>query len=313
MKPFETEELTHQELSQMLATWTVSVPTEKLRARIFNDRHPAFLLTSGVEQPWYKALLRAGRQNRSFGAALAFQICALAFCFVLAGPPAMRRILKEHEIIFLAPYRTKLPMAAEKAGGGGGGGQHALTPVSRGEAPKFAIKPFIPPAMAVAKPLLPIVPTITAQAPQIEATNYGDPLTTFPGVSPGQGVNGLGDGKNGGVGKGDGTGYGPGKDGGIGGDTYVIGGEVSAPVLISKVEPEYSEEARRAKFSGSVLLSVVVDVNGIPRDIRVVRNLGLGLDEKAIEAVQRWRFRPGMRRGKAVAVQAMVDVSFRLL
>jgi TonB family protein len=84
-------------------------------------------------------------------------------------------------------------------------------------------------------------------------------------------------------------------------------------VLISKVEPEYSEEARRAKFSGSVLLSVVVDVNGIPRDIRVVRTLGLGLDEKAIEAVQRWRFRPGMRRGKAVAVQALVDVSFRLL
>jgi protein TonB len=125
--------------------------------------------------------------------------------------------------------------------------------------------------------------------------------------------NGLGDGKNGGVGKGDGTGYGPGKDGGIGGETYVIGGEVSAPVLISKVEPEYSEEARRAKFSGSVLLSVVVDVNGIPRDIRVVRTLGLGLDEKAIEAVQRWRFRPGMRRGKAVAVQALVDVSFRLL
>ncbi len=313
MKPFETEELTDQELSQVLATWTVTVPTDKLRARIFADRHPAFLLTSEVERPWYKALFHAARQNRSFGAALAFQICAVAFCFVAMGPPVVRQIAKQTETIFLAPYRTKLPIAAQKAGGGGGGGQHSLTPVARGEAPKLAAKPFVPPAMAVPNPVLPVVPTISAAAPQIDAANYGDPLTTFTGVSPGQGVNGLGDGKNGGVGKGDGTGYGPGKGGDMGGGVYAPGGDVSTPILVLKVEPEYSDEARRAKLSGTVLLSIVVDANGMPRDIHVVRALGLGLDEKAIEAVQRWRFRPGMRHGKVVAVQAQVEVSFRLL
>jgi protein TonB len=133
------------------------------------------------------------------------------------------------------------------------------------------------------------------------------------GTSPGQGINGLGDGKYGGLGQGDGTGYGPGYGGGVNGGAYQIGGEVSAPILISKIEPEYSEEARKAKYSGTVLLTVVVDQNGMPRDIRVVRSLGLGLDEKAIEAVQHWRFRPGLRHGKPVPVQAAVDVSFRLL
>ena len=101
--------------------------------------------------------------------------------------------------------------------------------------------------------------------------------------------------------------------GGTGGGAYRIGGDVSAPVLISKIEPEYSEEARKAKYSGSVLLSIVVDQNGLPRDIKVVRPLGLGLDQKAIEAVMKWRFRPGMKGGRAVNVQAQVEVSFRLL
>jgi len=79
------------------------------------------------------------------------------------------------------------------------------------------------------------------------------------------------------------------------------------------VEPEYSDEARKAKYSGTVLLSIVVDERGIPRDIRVVRPLGLGLDEKAIEAVRHWRFRPGMKNGRPVNVRATVEVSFRLL
>jgi TonB family protein len=84
-------------------------------------------------------------------------------------------------------------------------------------------------------------------------------------------------------------------------------------VLVSKVEPEYSEEARKAKYSGEVLLSIVVDASGVPRDIHVIRPLGLGLDEKAIEAVMKWRFRPGLKGGRAVATQAQVIVNFRLL
>jgi TonB family protein len=123
----------------------------------------------------------------------------------------------------------------------------------------------------------------------------------------------FGAGSGTGVGPGSGNGYGPGSGGGTGGGVYKIGGDVSSPQIITKVEPEYSEEARKAKFQGVVVLSIVIDANGMPRDIKVIRPLGLGLDEKAIEAVQKWRFRPAMKGGKAVAVSANVEVNFRLL
>jgi len=98
-----------------------------------------------------------------------------------------------------------------------------------------------------------------------------------------------------------------------GGDDSVIGGGVSAPVPVYRPEPEYSEEARKAKWQGSVLLAIVVDENGVPQDVRVIRSLGLGLDQKAIEAVQKWRFKPGVKDGKAVPVFANIEVNFRLL
>ena len=93
---------------------------------------------------------------------------------------------------------------------------------------------------------------------------------------------------------------------------YRIGGGVSAPVPTVRPEPEYSEEARAAKWQGAVLLQVLVDENGVPQDIQVVRPLGLGLDQKAIEAVQQWRFKPGLKDGKPVAVSANIEVNFRL-
>jgi TonB family protein len=143
---------------------------------------------------------------------------------------------------------------------------------------------------------------------------WGDPLAKVgpPSSGPGSG-GGIGSGSGGGVGSGRGPGFGPGEGGGIGGGVYRIGGGVTAPTLIHKVEPEYSEEARKAKFQGTVVLYVVVDEKGMPRDIKVVRPLGLGLDEKAVEAVEKWRFRPGYLNGKAVAVAATVEVNFRLL
>jgi TonB family protein len=100
---------------------------------------------------------------------------------------------------------------------------------------------------------------------------------------------------------------------GFSGGAYRIGGGVSAPTVIHKVEPEYSEEARQRKFQGTVILFIVVDAEGKPRDLRVIRPLGLGLDQKAIEAVEKWKFKPGMKDGKPVAVQATIEVNFRLL
>ena len=83
--------------------------------------------------------------------------------------------------------------------------------------------------------------------------------------------------------------------------------------MLSKVDPEYSEEARKAKYSGSVMLSIVVNTDGKAEQIKVVKSLGMGLDEKAIEAVQKWRFLPGKNKGVPVAVRAQIEVNFRLL
>jgi TonB family protein len=89
--------------------------------------------------------------------------------------------------------------------------------------------------------------------------------------------------------------------------------DATPPVLIRKVEPEYSEAARKGKWQGTVTLDVEVSASGSVSAVTVVRSLGQGLDEKAIEAVQQWKFRPGMKGGKPVAAQTQVEVSFRLL
>jgi len=92
-----------------------------------------------------------------------------------------------------------------------------------------------------------------------------------------------------------------------------IGLDPTIPLLLYKKEPEYPEEARGAKYQGTVLLSVEIDGGGQVANIKVIRSAGLGLDEKAIEAVQQWKFRPGIKDGRPVTVQARVDVNFRLL
>jgi TonB family protein len=96
-------------------------------------------------------------------------------------------------------------------------------------------------------------------------------------------------------------------------DVRKIGGNVKAPKLIAKVEPEYTEEARLAKYDGSALLAVEVGTDGRVGHIRVVRALGLGLDQKAVEAVTKWRFEPATENGQPVTVKAQIEVNFRLL
>lgn len=92
---------------------------------------------------------------------------------------------------------------------------------------------------------------------------------------------------------------------------FRLGPGIAAPFVVAKAKPEYTDEARLAKLEGSVLLSVVVDADGQPRDIQVVRPLGLGLDESAVENVRRWQFKPGTKAGTAVSVRADQEVFFR--
>jgi TonB family protein len=126
------------------------------------------------------------------------------------------------------------------------------------------------------------------------------------------GGGGMGTGYGGGIGSGTGNGYGAGSGGNTGGGLYRVGGAVSAPVPLNKVEAEFSDEARRAKYQGVVMVSFIVDTQGRPQNPRVVRALGMGLDEKAIEAVKKYRFRPAMKDGKPVPVEISVEVTFTL-
>jgi TonB family protein len=91
-----------------------------------------------------------------------------------------------------------------------------------------------------------------------------------------------------------------------------VGGGVTAPRVIFAPHPEFSEEARKAKFQGTVVLFLVVGTDGRAHDVRIIRSLGMGLDEKALAAIGQWRFEPGRKDGNPVAVQVNVEVSLRL-
>jgi TonB family protein len=94
---------------------------------------------------------------------------------------------------------------------------------------------------------------------------------------------------------------------------YRIGEGVSAPKIISRSEPQYAEEARKARLEGTVPIVLVVGDDGTPRDVRVSKPLGFGLDEEAVEKVRAWRFSPGQKAGNPVAVATTIEVNFRLV
>lgn len=91
-----------------------------------------------------------------------------------------------------------------------------------------------------------------------------------------------------------------------------VGGSVSPPWVISKVDPEFSEQARAEKFMGTVVVGLIVDTNGVPQNLHVIRGVGHGLDEKALEAIRQYRFRPAMENGKPVPVRVNVEINFRI-
>lgn len=224
----------------------------------------------------------------------------------------------ETELYFMAKTRLIAPKLGP-SGGGGGGGVKAPKPPSKGKLPKPAKKQLTPPVPRILnpRPLLPVEPTVVvpqlAQLPAIDLPDYGDPLGIPSPPSPGPGSGGgIGTGTGTGVGSGVGSGVGPGRGGGIGGGVYRVGGGVTPPTVLSRIEPVYSEEARKAKYQGVVVLSAIVRKDGTIEIIKVIRSLGLGLDENAIRALKEWRFRPGMKGGKPVDVALNIEVNFSL-
>ena len=218
----------------------------------------------------------------------------------------------------ISPYIMK--PSRQQVGGGGGGGDRDKIEASKGALPKFALQQ-ITPAMRVIRntnPKLVATPTVVVP-PEIHiAANMpvlGDPFShnvTGPesnGVGSGSG---MGTGSGGGVGSGTGPGVGPGYGGGIGGGIYHVGGGVSSPKTIFAPEPEYSEEGRKLKAQGTVVLSCLVGPDGRAHEIHVSRSLGFGLDEKAIEAVRQWKFDPARKDGQPVTVAVNIEVNFHL-
>jgi len=217
----------------------------------------------------------------------------------------------------ISPY---LPMKVSKtrAGGGGGGGDRDKMAAPKGALPKLSKDQIVPPAIVVRNdnPKLTATPSVVVP-PEIKLPTVGalgDPLSKVIGPpSNGTGSGGgIGSGSGGGVGSGSGPGVGPGHGGGYGGGAYRVGGGVSAPKALYAPDPEYSEEARKAKYQGTVVLWMVVGADGRAQQVRVQRSLGMGLDEKAIEAVRQWKFEPAKLNGQAVPVQINVEVNFRL-
>lgn len=205
----------------------------------------------------------------------------------------------------LAPY---IPMKVGKGGpSGGGGGDASKLKASAGTPPKAAKEQFTPPTVIVQqKSKLMMAPTVVADIKVPPNTQLGDPLSKLMTPSNGTAVGGgIGSGSGGGVGSGHG---GP----GVGPGIFHVGDGVSAPRPIFTPEPEFSEEARKAKYQGVVVLTIIVGTDGRVHNPRVIRALGMGLDEKAIEGVKVWKFDPSKKDGRAVAVEMNIEVAFNL-
>jgi periplasmic protein TonB len=242
------------------------------------------------------------------------------FASALFGHQVVQQVQKHQVVTLIAPSPESylLPTSKKEISGGGGGGDRDHIPAPKGRLPKLAMEQITPPVLVVHNehPKLTAEPTVVIP-PQVHlAMNHmptlGNPSApVMPAAPPSNGTGsggGIGSGSGGGIG----VGHGPGVGAGIGGGVFKVGGGISAPQAITTPDPEYTEEARRAKTQGTCVLWLIVDQQGHTRDIKVVRSLGYGLDAKAIEAVKQWTFDPAKKDGQPVNVQITVEVGFHL-
>jgi periplasmic protein TonB len=234
-------------------------------------------------------------------------VVAAILLFTITFPGAVPKLLPASATrIFLSPP----PKVLQKTGGGG---QRQPIPAKKGRAPEaVARKVWVPPMVTRNDTPKLVVIAALAETPEynISAPQIGDPLGRLGLPSGGiGGPGGIGDGGRDGIGPGDGS-----RQGGVHPPPTAYTGKLTRdPLLLYKEEPEYSDEARKARHEGTVWIDMDIDASGRPINMRVVRGLGLGLDEKAIAAVAHWKFRPAMAGDRVVTVPARVQVSFHLL
>ncbi len=259
----------------------------------------------------------------AIGISTTFNVAILAFVIWL-GIKAVVNIVKppvQATNVDVGTFDLKAPKAGVAAGGGGGGGSHDIVDPIKGKLPPRMKDPITPPMVPILdQPKLAVPSAINVQQNIQLPDNPNMPnigLSKSANVTLDSnwqgGGSGMGTGYGGGMGSGTGNGFGPGTGGNAGGGVYQIGGGVSAPVAIFTPEAEFSDEARRAKYQGVCLISLIVDAQGNPQGPRVIRALGMGLDEKALEAVRKYKFKPAMKDGRTpVPVRITIEVNFRL-
>jgi TonB family protein len=229
------------------------------------------------------------------------------------------------------PMRLVFMVTPGKGGGGGGGGrlEKATPPKALREGPQIVSSPLPqrqpPPSPTPAPEPPPTPPPLNAEPLSAVLA----PIVTSPadrqdriGIlqearndnashGPGRG-GGAGDGKGTGLGEGDGAGIGPGSGGGIGGGPYRGGSGIDPPRLLTEVKPDYTDEARRKGVKGEVVMEIVVRADGTVGETKILKGLPAGLNERAVQAVRRWRFAPARLRGTAVDVVVEVAVEFQM-
>jgi protein TonB len=317
------------ELNLLISQAAFDEPLWKSLVRNLNDlffpkKQPPLVLTSKpipVKDIW--GFYNYKKNGAAVSTAVHVVVLAMIIGLTLLGRRVVQQITKPKEnVTLIAPDDIPaLQPSKTVSGGGGGGGDRDILQASKGKLPKLSMQQIVPPMVVVRNehPKLTADPTVVIP-PEVHLAmnnlpNLGDPMSHLPSGPPSNGTGsggGIGSGSGGGVGSGEGPGFGPGRGGGTGGGVFHVGGGVSAPRATFSPDPEYSEEARKAKYQGTCVLWLIVGPDGRPRDIRVTRTLGLGLDEKAVEAVKQWKFDPAIKDGKPVAVQISVEVSFRL-
>ncbi len=302
--------------------------------RVTAEDHLARLLAPDTEIPWYRTIFGnirdlvrpeklpeleltskpvavrdiwgEGTNPKRVAASVLFHGVVFASLILIGTNDKVQKAIKN--VVLVAPPPPVQTVKTEVKNAGGG--QRSPLPALKAALPRPAPKVFTPPLVTIEHPALTMDASLIAPPDAWAAPTgaIGNPLGAIGG--------GGGFGSGGGIGNGRGTGVGNGSGSGLGGNgngIYSVGNGTTPPSVLSKVDPEYSEEARKAKYSGSVMLSIVVNTDGKAEDIKVVKSLGMGLDEKAIEAVQKWRFSPGKNKGVPVKVRAQIEVNFRLL
>lgn len=307
------------ELEQALYTALTREPAPqsliaRIEARLLDAQPtapvPSFsVLSFGPRSPW-TSLVSVGAHAAAF---------ALIALMLLGGRKPLASRFTSLVKVDVAPFLPLTPNAGQPMGGGGGGGLQSAVEASKGRLPMIAKTQITPPQLLlVDHPKLAVPATVVLpqqiKLPDAKLPNVGLPQSPQVALgSQGSGADsGFGSGREGGVGSGVGNGIGPGEDGGYDGGVMRVGGGVSEPQVIYEVDPEFSDEARRAKYQGICIVSLIVDAEGNPQNVQVERKLGMGLDEKAVEAVKQYKFKPAYYKGRPVAVAIDVVVNFHI-